>query len=173
MFLSLFSHRIFPRNGLVLRCLQSFHVLQFPRPRALSSVAMSRLPGQIKMNDYLVMYFSARVIGRGFFFVLGVCLALVLCPTVLFCCSLRVDLLLLVDKGQEVNALPVLVDQGRRTFFFLLSLLLPSPLLYTHGSGTHSRVCFFISASSSGYRATLKNSPRDTSCDFCELKRCG
>lgn len=148
MFLSLFSHRIFPRNGLVLRCLQSFHVLQFPRPRALSSVAMSRLPGQIKMNDYLVMYFSARVIGRGFFFVLGVCLALVLCPTVLFCCSLRVDLLLLVDKGQEVNALPVLVDQGRRTFFFssFFASSLP-PTLHTWEWNTQQGLffhfCFF------------------------------
>lgn len=90
------------------------------------------------MNDYLVMYFSARVIGRGFFFVLGVCLALVLCPTVLFCCSLRVDLLLLVDKGQEVNALPVLVDQGRRTFFFFFFLCFFPPPYFTHMGVEHT-----------------------------------
>lgn len=109
------------------RCLQSFHVLQFAQPRVPSFVAMSRLPGQIKTNDYLVVYFSAGVIGRRCFCVLGVCLALVLCPTLLFCCSLRVDLLL-IDKGQEVNALPVLVDQGRRTFF---SFFFPPPN-FTH-----------------------------------------
>lgn len=84
------------------------------------TLALSRLLGHMKSNDYLVMLFYARIIGRDggcLFFCVRflVRLALVFCPTLLFRCSLCIHLFL-IDKGQEVNALP----RGSRpqTFFF-------------------------------------------------------
>lgn len=133
---------------------------------------LSRLLAQIKSNDYLVVLFYARVIGRDWwgasFPVCALLYALLwfFAPTLLFRCSLCIHLFL-IDKGQEVNALPALPRGSRpQTFFFL------PPLIFLQATCMREQCtagCIFLFLLLPVGIGTLRNSPRDISCDFREL----
>lgn len=93
-------------------------------------------------------------------------------PLFCFRCSLRVHLFL-VDKDQEVNVLPALVDQDCRTFSFFFSFLPPSQQLYVQGRKACSSFFFFfffppglLPVGTATFKISLKT---HSTCDFCEL----